>query len=512
VIERVEVRRGTYYDSVSLMMLSRDAGALDGVFDVAALVATPINLDLLARQGYQLPGDPPGLNDLVVAVRARDEHALDAVDDLVDGWSTRRDGDRDVAHGANDRFHNVRSLARREPDVNLLVVSVPGRYAAYEVAAGLEAGMHVFCFSSGISTTDEHTLKELAARKGLLLLGPDCGTAILDGVGVGFANAVERGPVGIVGASGTGIQEVSCLLDSAGVGISQAIGVGARDLSVEIGGTMTDRALDILFDDPGTQTIVVLTKPIGPVAASSLLSRANEGPKPVVLGLLGADPDPAGRGGTTVHVVGSLEAAASAAAALHDRTLPDDDVAAPGFTPGFVRGLFCGGTLCHEAAGAAAKALGGVWSNIAIPGGAMVPDLWESVEHTFLDLGDEALTQGRLHPMIDPTLRNGRALREGLDPSVGVLLMDVVLGFGAHPDPAEALAPLVTELLDARAGSLSVVVSLCGTDLDLQDAGDQRQRLEAAGATVTRSAASAARIAVAASGAGSSNGEPGAVR
>ena len=510
MIERVEVRRGTYYDSVSLMMLSRDAGALDGVFDVAALVATPINLDLLARQGYELPGDPPGMNDLVVAVRARDERALDAVDELVDGWSTRRDGDRE-RNVASDRFHNVRALARREPEVNLLIVSVPGQFAAYEVAAGLEAGMHVFCFSSGISATDERALKELAAQKGLLLMGPDCGTAILDGVGVGFANAVERGPVGIVGASGTGIQELSCLLDAAGVGISQAIGVGARDLSAEIGGTMTDRALDILFEDPGTQTIVVLTKPIGPVATSSLLSRANEGPKPVVLGLLGADPGSAGPGGTTVHVVGSVEAAASAAAALHDRTLPDDDVAPPGLTPGFVRGLFCGGTLCHEAAGVAAKALGGVWSNIAISGGSMVPDVWESVEHTFLDLGDEALTQGRLHPMIDPTLRNERALREGLDPSVGVLLMDVVLGFGAHPDPAEALAPLVTELLDARAGSLSVVVSLCGTDLDLQDAGDQRRRLEAAGATVTRSAASAARIAVAASSA-SSTGEPGAAR
>jgi FdrA protein len=512
VIERVEVRRGTYYDSVSLMMLSRDATALDGVIDVAVVVATPLNLDLLARQGYELPGDPPGTNDLVLAVRARDERALVAVDELVDGWSTRGSGDRAV-QDEREPFRNVRALGRREPEVNLLIVSVPGRHAAYEVAAGLEAGMHVFCFSSGMSPADERALKELAAQRGLLLLGPDCGTAILDGVGVGFANAVEPGPVGIVGASGTGIQEVSCLLDAAGVGISQAIGVGARDLSAEIGGGMTHRALDILFEDPGTQTIVVLSKPIGPDATSSLLAHASEGPKPVVLGLLGADPaDPAERGSGTVYLVVSLEAAATAAAAIHDRSLPNDDVVEPERTPGFVRGLFCGGSLCHEAAGVAAKALGGVWSNITITGGAMVPDVWESVEHTFLDLGDEALTQGRLHPMIDPTLRNERALREGLDPSVGVLLMDVVLGFGAHPDPAKALAPLVAELLDTRAGSLSVVVSLCGTDLDLQDSGDQRRRLEAAGATVTRSAAGAARIAVAASGAGPSSGEPGAVR
>ena len=484
------------------MLLSRDASALDGVTDAAAVVATPLNLELLERQGYELPDDPPGVNDVVLAVRARDQAAIDAVDRFVETWSSRRSDERGTAV-ERESFRNVRALARREPDVNLLVVSVPGSHAAYEVAAGLEAGMNVFCFSSGMTLAEERALKDFAELRGLLLLGPDCGTAILDGVGVGFANAVERGPVGIVGASGTGIQEVACLLDAAGVGISQAIGVGARDLSAEVGGSMTRRALDIAFADPETETVVVLSKPIGRDALSSLVTHAGESSKPVVLGLLGTDPDERPSSGSeSVRVVGSLEAAAAAAAALHDRTVPDEDLAAPAITPGFVRGLFCGGSLCHEAAAVAIAALGRTWSNIAIAGARTLPDVWESAEHTFLDLGDEALTEGRLHPMIDPSLRNERAFREGLDPSVGVLLMDVVLGYGAHPDPAATLAPLIEELVDVRAGELSVVVSICGTDADPQDLGDQRRRLEAAGATVTRSAARAARVAVTASGAG----------
>lgn len=511
-MERVRVRRGAYHDSVSLLLFCRDARALDGVMDVAALVASPPNLELLARQGYDLPSDTPGTNDLVLAVRARDEGTIEAVDRMFEEWSAGRSEDGGTTL-ERESYRNVRALARREPDVDLLIVSVPGQHAAYEVAAGLEAGMNVFCFSSGMSPAEERALKHLAASKGLMLLGPDCGTAILDGVGVGFANAVERGPVGIVGASGTGIQEVSCLLEAAGLGVSQAIGVGARDLSDEVGGTMTHRALDILSDDAETETIVILSKPIGRDAASSLLVHAGETSKPVVLGLPGADPRDLSEEETgTVRVVGTLAAAAAAVAKLHGRAVPREEDPALDVTPGFIRGLFCGGSLCHEAAGVAVQALGRVWSNVDVRGGAMLPSVWESVDHTFLDLGDEALTQGRLHPMIDPALRNERALREGLDPSVGVLLMDVVLGFSADPDPAETLAPLIAELLDARAGTLTVTVSICGTDADPQDLGDQRRRLEAAGATVMRSAAQAARIAVAASGARVGADDAGAVR
>jgi FdrA protein len=497
VIERVVVRRGTYYDSVSLMMLSRDARAIDGVMDATALVATPLNVELLTRNGYELGAEAPGVDDFVLAVRARDEQTIDAVHRLFEAWSSGP-GDQ-TTPAERDPDLNVRSLARRVPDLNLLVVSVAGRYAAYEIAAGLEAGLNVFCFSSGITLAEERALKELAASNDLFLLGPDCGTAILDGVGIGFANAVQPGPVGIVGASGTGIQEVSCLLDAAGIGVSQAIGVGGRDLRPEIGGLMTHRAVDRLVDDPATETIVILSKPVGGEAVASLLAHAGEASKPVVIGIPGG----AGDGPTLhgdVHMVSSLEAAASTAAGLHGHVAPAADAAAPPVTSGFVRGLFCGGSLCQEAAAVALPALGQLRSNVPIPGGAMLPSPLRSAGHTFLDLGDEELTDGRLHPMIDPSLRNERALEEGRDPFVGVLLMDVVLGYGAHPDPAETLESVIAQLIDGRAGSLSVVVSVCGTEADPQDLGSQRARLEAAGAVVTRSVAGAARVAVAASG------------
>lgn len=499
-MERVSVRRGAYHDSIALMMFSRDARAVDGVTDAAAMMATPLNLELLARQGYRAPSDPVEARDVVLAVRARDDATIGRVEQLFDDWALRR-SDRNGASAGRGTSRSARTLLRETADLNLLIVSVPGAHAAYEVAAGLEAGVNVFCFSSGMSLEDERTLKELAALTGVMLLGPDCGTAILDGIGIGFANAVERGPVGIVGASGTGIQEACCLLDAAGVGISHAIGVGSRDLSDEVGGLMTFRALDLLSRDSMTETIVLLSKPIGRRVATTLMERARDASKPVVLGVLGGMPDGAALL-DGVPVVDTLFAVAGAAARFHDRSVPVERVAAPGPTPGYVRGSFCGGTLCHEAGAVAVTALGDLSSNIAIAGATPLENVWESRGHTFLDLGDEALTEGRLHPMIDPTLRNERAMRDGLDPAVGVVLMDVVLGYGAHPDPAEDLVPLVQELLDVREDTLSIVISICGTEEDPQDLADQRRRLEAAGATVTRSAARAAQVAVEAAGLG----------
>ncbi|HEY6707140.1 MAG TPA: protein FdrA, partial [Actinomycetota bacterium] len=242
---RVEVRRGTYHDSVTLMQVSRQAEQLPGVEAAAAVAATPVNLELLARQGFAV--DPAGLgpSDLVVCVRAADEEtadqAMEQVAALLAGSSGGASGGAGDGPVAPPR--SLRAAVRRHPDLNLAVLSVPGRHLHYEITQALQAGLHVFCFSDGLDPAAEAAGKRFAADRGLLLMGPDCGTAILDGVGLGFANAVRRGPVGVVGASGTGIQEVTCLLDAAGVGISHAIGVGGRDLSPEVGGIMTLRAL-----------------------------------------------------------------------------------------------------------------------------------------------------------------------------------------------------------------------------------------------------------------------------
>jgi FdrA protein len=434
--ERVIVRQGAYYDSVTLMLVSRAAGASVGM-------ATPLNLELLARQGFTVAEDVTP-NDLVIAIRDDDPEAvLAAVErELSAKAQTTATKERAAAR-------SLTSAARRDPDLSLAFLSIPGDHVAHEAAGALAAGLHVFCFSDGVSVEAEARLKRTAKDRGLLFMGADCGTAIIDGVGLGFANAVRRGPVGIVGASGTGIQEVCCLLDAAGVGVSHAIGVGGRDLSAEVGGLMMRRGLELLAEDGDTTAIVAISKPPDPDVARAVEEAARAAGKPVVLGF-----------------DLTLEEAARAAAEHAGGRLPEFDERLKGEpTPGEVRGLYSGGTLCGEAERIVGRG-------------------------TFTDFGADEYTRGRAHPMIDPSLRLEQ-LAAAREP---VLLLDVVLGYGAHPDPAAELAPVI-ERLDRH-----VIVALCGAADDPQGLDAQRAALEAAGAVVTRSNAHAARLAKEASG------------
>jgi FdrA protein len=554
---RVEVRRGTYHDSVTLMQVSRQAEALPGVEAAAAVAATPVNLELLARQGFAVDAAGLGPSDLVLCVRAADDQAaadaLEQVEALLAGVG-RGGVDGGTGVPAVAAPPSLRAAARRDPDLNLAVLSVPGRHLHYEIAEALQAGLHVFCFSDGLDPATEAACKRVAAERGLLLMGPDCGTAIIDGVGLGFANAVRRGPVGIVGASGTGIQEVTCLLDAAGVGISRAIGVGGRDLSPEVGGIMTLHALGLLAADATTERLVVISKPSDPEVARRVADAAAATAKPAILAFPGMSDLRALPDG--VRFAGSLEAAAAWAAqgtlqphppsgtvqphppsggaptgrvaargtrgdrlstALPDvggapsagqppadpPTQPPADPPAAGppvVTLGAIRGLFSGGTLCYEAMAVVAGVVGRVASNIPLRPEWRLADPHRSEGHTFVDFGDDAMTEGRAHPMIDPGLRNERFRREAADPETGVVLLDVVLGYGAHPDPAGELAPLIERALADRAGGLSVVVSLCGAAGDPQGLDAQAAALRTAGALVTRSSAQAARLALTAAG------------
>jgi FdrA protein len=558
---RFEVHRGTYHDSVALMQVSRQAEALPGVEAAAAVAATPVNLELLARQGFAVDAAGLGPSDLVVCVRAADDQAaaeaLERVEALLAGAGRGGAGAGPGTGGGPGGLgvaapRSLRAATRRDPDLNLAVLSVPGRHLHYELAEALRAGLHVFCFSDGLDPATEAACKRVAAERGLLLMGPDCGTAILDGVGLGFANAVRRGPVGIVGASGTGIQEVTCLLDAAGVGISHAIGVGGRDLSPEVGGIMTLHALDLLAVDPATERVVVISKPPDPEVARRVAEAAAATGKPAILAFPGmADPPQLPM---RVRFAGSLEEAAAwaagtetvdgtprpptlgtpepqpppivgppnregspagqaAGAGIHSPQAAGHSPRAGGHspptgplprppvsTPGAIRGLFSGGTLCYEAMAVVAMVVGRVASNIPLRPEWRLADPHRSDGHTFVDFGDDALTEGRAHPMIDPGLRNERFRREAADPETGVVLLDVVLGYGAHPDPAGELAPLIERALAERPGGLSVVVSLCGAAGDPQDLDGQAAALRAAGALVTRSSAQAARLALAAAG------------
>lgn len=462
-----------YRDSVTLMSLASSLERREGVTRVGAVMGTPGNLAVLERSAMR-PGDlAPSPDDLVVVVRGVDEDTVAAALDAAEAGLTAV-----VAEGGPRAERAPQTVAEglaADPDMTLAVVSAPGVHAPVVVEQALRAGLHVLCFSDNVPVADEVRLKAVAAQRGLLLMGPDCGTAILDGVPLGFANAVRRGPVGVVAASGTGAQEVACLLHRAGTGVSQLVGVGGRDLSSAVGGTMTHLALDLLAADAPTEVVVVVSKPPAPDVAGRLLARLAALGKPVVACLLGED-DADG----PVPVRGTLEGGARAAAALVGAALELEPVGVPDAptAPG-VLGLYTGGTLAAEARVVLQRA---------------------GVPAQVLDLGDDEYTVGRPHPMIDPTGRADAVAAAGGRPDVGILLVDLVLGFGAAADPvtplADAAATAVrTAASDGRA--LVVLGSVCGTDDDPQDLTAARRTLAGAGVLVHPSNAAAARTAAA---------------
>ncbi len=466
------VRRNAYVDSVTLMLVSDQVRALPGVRAAAAVMATELNREQLAEAGL-LTDDAKtaGGNDLIVAVRAESPAAARTALSEAEARLTSRRVERGGMEEVRPR--SLTGAARRTDGANVAIISVPGPYATAEAQQALSAGLHVFLFSDGVSIADELVLKRRGTARGLLVMGPECGTSIINGVGFGFANRVRRGEIGLVGASGTGLQEVTTLIHRFGGGVSQAIGTGGRDLDARVGGLTTLQALDWLGRDAGTRVIVVVSKPPSEAAAARVLAAAASTGKPVVACLLGWDGTPP----ALVRRVPTLEDAARAAVEATAGSAPA--LTAPraaGESRGGVRGLYTGGTLCEEAETIVGR----------------------EGQHRFVDFGSEEYTRGRPHPMIDPALRNAAVIAAGADPGVGVILVDVVLGDGAHPDPAGALGPAVSDARSAasRAGrELPVVAHVVGTDDDPQRLSLQEAKLREAGVLVCPTNRLAAEVA-----------------
>jgi FdrA protein len=475
----VEVRRGVYRDSVALMQLSQTIAGLPGVETALIAMATPLNLDLLSGLGFE-PADGTSPDDLLVAISADDDDSLSsALGRLEDLFSVRAS----EGNGASFVAPQTTKSAFRRSGAHLAVVSVPGQHAFVEAMDALGQDADVMLFSDNVSVDQEVRLKEEAHGRHLLVMGPDCGTAIVGGVGLGFANAMRPGRVGIVAASGTGAQQVCALLDAAGVGVSAVLGTGGRDLSVAVQARSTLDAMRILDHDEGTDLIVVVSKPPAGEVADRVQVAAAELRTPSVVGFLG-------RGRDDLTALTGNVLAALGRPPLDCPHWP----AARGGPPraGALRGLFSGGTLCDEAMVIASEALGPIGSNIPLePEWALGPDLLAS-GHLMIDFGDDRLTQGRPHPMIDSTLRLERFSREVKDPSCGVVLIDVVLGYGSDPAPAAALTPVIAA---AAEQDVAVVVSLIGTRGDPQGLEATARQLQAAGADVYLSNADAARAA-----------------
>ena len=492
----LRVFRDTYVDSVVQLAASRAMNELDGVDWAAAAMATPANLRTLAEEGFSTD-DLGSANDLFLAVRGSDD---DAVQAALSAGAESMFASRESSAGTPLRHaHRTIGRAVRElPDTNVALVSVPGEYAALEAHEALTAGLDVLLFSDNVPISDEVELKERAAGLGRLLMGPGAGTAMLGGVGLGFANVVRPGPVGIVAAAGTGAQEAMSLLDRWGVGTSCVIGLGGRDLSDTVDGTMAKAAIASLRADPDTEVIFLVSKPPAERVARAVLSTAAG--FPLVASLVGRASDAGAVGG--LRPARTLEAGALGVLDLLGVKRPDlvggleqrvtEAVEPLSATRTVIRGLFSGGTLCYESLVILGDTVGPVYSNTPLEPSLRVPAPPGS--HVCLDLGEEEYTVGRPHPMIDPAARIEMLDELAQDPAVAVLLLDLVLGYGAHEDPASQLAPACARAVQR---GVVVVAYVLGTYTDPQDYSRQREILQRAGCIVTETAARASLAAAA---------------
>jgi FdrA protein len=489
-VDSVELRSGFYRDSVTLLQASEALSTGAGVEAALVAMATPLNLELYERLRF----DPAAVaaatpNDLLIAVRGEDDAALERALAQLEARFTAPAATPSGGFGAPVPPHTTASALRAGGTLSL--ISLPGAHAFVEAMDAVQAGASVMLFSDNVPVEQEIRLKDEAARHGVLVMGPDCGTAVVGGLGLGFANVLRPGPVGIVAASGTGAQQVSCLLDAAGVGVTAVLGTGGRDLSAAVAGRSTLAAMELLDKHAGTDLVGVISKPPDPAVAERIRAVAAAMDTPCLVAFVG-------RGQRDMTAI-----AADVISALGRPVEPPTEWAAPYDRrprPGSIRGLFSGGTICDEAMAIAADTLGEpIRSNTPLQAEwTLGPDL-RSDGHLMIDFGDDQLTQGRAHPMIDPSLRLERIAEEAADPTAAVLLLDIVLGYGSHADPATPFAPAIRRAREvaAQAGrDLAVVVALVGSVGDPQGRDATAAALVAVGASVHLSNAAAARVAV----------------
>lgn len=492
------IKKNTYIDSVSLMSISTRAQQIAGVSRAFSAMGTPMNKEVLEGQGFlgaEAAAATPG--DLIlIVVTDTEAEAAPAMAELEALLEREPGGSGEAAEG---RYRTIGAAVEGRPDANIAVISVNGAYAAQQARSALDAGLNVMLFSDNVSVEDELALKRQAHEAGLLMMGPDCGTAIIGGVALCFANRVRRGRIGIVGASGTGSQEMSVRVHDFSGGVSQLIGTGGRDLSEAIGGIMMFDGIAALEEDPGTDVIVVVSKPPSPSVAEGILDRLAASAKPSVVCFLGADAATIAAGtarGIEVHTRTKPAALAAVVASgvdaatldLHPLNWPLIEEVRAKLRPEqrYIRGLFAGGTLCDESMFLALEVYPDVYSNIAKDPALRIGPGDASRAHTFIDLGEDEFTNGKPHPMIDPSNRIERLVQEAADPEVGVVVLDFVLGTGTNDDPVGVMLPAIAEakaIAAADGRHLEILGYLLGTDEDSQGFAAQAAKLDEAGVT-----------------------------
>ncbi|MFB3895018.1 MAG: acyl-CoA synthetase FdrA [bacterium] len=480
-------KQGEYYDSVTLMQAVKYINELNGVIDSAIVMGTKENKSILEASGMLLDiFKPCGDTDLLIAVKAetaeRAEQALAEVNTILKSMRKRSSA------GTMSLPRSIDAALKLLPEANLALISVAGRYAGEVAMKSLHSGLHVMLFSDNVPLDQEIALKQFAIDHGLLVMGPDCGTAIINGVPLAFANKVNRGNIGIVAAAGTGLQEVSCLISNNGAGISQAIGTGGRDVKQEVGGLMFIEAIKMLLADSNTKVLLLVSKPPHPEVLEKIGKILQGNTKPVVAAFLGANPEDIKKYG--IHPAGSLEEAALVSVAYSTGTGIDKIKDVMKHQPEavkkiartessklsigqkYIRGLFSGGTFCYEAQLLLHNLIDNIYSNVPVRKSKKLTNSLRSQEHTLIDLGEDEFTVGRPHPMIDYSLRNKRIIEEASDPETAVILLDIVLGFGSNPDPLKDIIPAIETAQNIAKKNNRYIIFVCsvtGTDADPQN-------------------------------------------
>ncbi len=503
------VKKGEYFDSVSLMIVSKEVNTLPGIADSAIVMGTAQNKEIVRGANLYIPElfDQADDTDLLLALKAESDTVVEETLVKIDAMFKALRNKKDEG-GTNFSPKSLEGAVEALPGANISLISVAGRYAGREAMRALRQGLHVMMFSDNVSIEDELKLKRFAHDKGLLVMGPDCGTAVINGVPLAFANVLSKGDCGIVAASGTGLQEVMTIISNEGAGISQAIGTGGRDVKEAIGGIMFIDAMRALAADPATKVIVLVSKPPHESVLRKIADEIKTIKKPVVGIFIGGDPkilEAAGAiAGSTLEETAVIAAALSKGASVDecrkkiaDRRagiLEQAKALAPRCRGKYLRGLFSGGTLCDETQLICKDMIGFINSNAPLNPEYRLKDSWKSVGHTIIDLGEDEFTVGRPHPMIDFSLRNKKITDEAADKEVAILLLDLVLGYGSHMDPLAEFVPAFSEAKKI-APELLIICSITGTDGDPQNRSRIKAGLEQAGAIMMPSNAAASELA-----------------
>jgi FdrA protein len=507
--KKLFIRKNEYHDSIQLLRVRENLRKMEGVEQLMVVMATPSNKQILENMDFLTEeARSTCVNDMIIAVKADSLERVEKVVEQVDDFFRKGESGKEE----KEIHKSLDSALDSMPDANLCVISVPGEHAREQAIQALNAGLHVIVYSDNVPLHQDREIKELAEEKGLLCMGPDCGVANINGVAFLTASVVKKGPIGIAGASGSGTQLISVLTEREGLGVSQAIGVGGKDLKDEVGGISMLMAMDALENDSETEVIILVSRVPGASTQEKILERVQKLNKPVVVYFISGDNEIIKKSGATAAT--DLEDATLKAVKLAEGetyqpkifTLPDEEIQAileretSRMLPEqlYLRGLYCGGTFCDEAIAQLKSSIGDVYSNTPDREYLRLENSFESRAHTVIDLGDEEFTLGRPHPVIDPEPVRMAVLREGKKPDTAVILLDFILGPAINTDPVGSVIEQIREVKKARenaGGYLSVIASICGTEGDPQNLSKQTKMLEDAGVVVMPSNAQAARLA-----------------